>query len=84
MTMPKHPHNKDAGARVDRPPPPKRTKEPSEGTNSGNEAAGGIQSKKGGPTSGRAGLEPLKERENKHESGYGGKGGAPRSSSDQR
>ena len=32
----------------------------------------------------RAGSEPLVERDWVHESGYGGKGGAPRTSSDQR
>ena len=32
----------------------------------------------------RSGSEPLRERASVHESGYGGKGGAPRTSSDER
>ena len=43
-------------------------------THAGAEAAEGM----------RAGSEPLEERTMEHESGYGGKGGEPRVSSDQR
>jgi hypothetical protein len=32
----------------------------------------------------RRGSEPLTSRQHEHESGYGGRGGQPRSSSDQR
>jgi hypothetical protein len=66
------------------------------GTESGNEAARGIHSAKGDSkssdrstesqrtTNDRPGSEPLKNRSEEHVSGYGGKGGDPKTSSDQR
>lgn len=64
------------------------------GTGAGAEAAQGIQSaKQDGGTSpegakqqdaSRSGSEPLSDRAAEHEGSYGGKGGAPRTSSDQR
>ncbi len=40
--------------------------------------------KKAAPTMNHPGSEPLEERTTEHESGYGGRGGEPRTSSDQR
>jgi len=64
------------------------------GTGAGAEAAQGIQSAQqdGGTApegakqrdAARSGSEPLGERAAEHESGYGGKDGAPRTSSDER
>jgi hypothetical protein len=64
------------------------------GTGAGAEAAQGIQSaQQNGGTSpegakqndaSRSGSEPLAERAAEHEGGYGGKNGAPRTSSDQK
>lgn len=62
------------------------------GTGAGSEAAQGIEGARdgkegaGGTRGGasRLGSEPLANREQEHKSGYGGEGGAPRTSSDQR
>lgn len=53
-------------------------------TGGGNEAARGIHgaNKHGSPK--RPGSEPLQDRDSEHESGYGGRGGVPRTSSDER
>lgn len=53
-------------------------------TGSGSEAARGIHSANQGGNSAKPGSEPLERREAEHKSGYGGEGGAPRTSSDQR
>ena len=63
-------------------------------TGAGAEAARGIQSatQDGGTSpdgakqqdASRSGSEPLPDRSTEHEGSYGGKGGAPRTSSDQR
>lgn len=45
---------------------------------SGNEAARGIESDNAGGSATRPGSEPLRNREQEHEPGYGGKGGTPR------
>lgn len=94
-----NPYGDDAGTRVGKPDTPKRDnvsgQDDQDGgdgssTNSGNEAARGIHSsgaKKPGESAkpgSRPGSEPLEERDNDHTSGYGGEGGAPRTSSDQR
>jgi hypothetical protein len=44
----------------------------------------GVASDRDDKAGGRKGSEPLEERGDQHTSGYGGKGGAPISSSDQR
>lgn len=54
------------------------------GTGSGSEAARGIHSANKGGDAAKAGSEPLDQREAEHESGYGGKGGAPRTSANQK
>ena len=83
-----NPFGDDQGTRVGRPDTPKRDNDAddsgNEGTSAGNEAARGIheQNRKGSPS--RPGSEPLEERETEHKSGYGGEGGQPRPSSDQR
>lgn len=51
---------------------------------SGSEASRGIREDNDGGSPRRPGSEPLKDRGAEHESGYGGKGGTPRKSSDQR
>lgn len=54
-------------------------------TDAGAEAARGIRGTPPGPDKGdHVGSEPLKERKQEHRSGYGGKGGSPDTSSDQR
>ncbi|HEV7705416.1 MAG TPA: hypothetical protein VGO46_14035, partial [Gemmatimonadaceae bacterium] len=52
----------------------KKHSKSSTATHAGAEAAEGM----------RSGSQPLEERTTEHESGYGGKGGEPRVSSDQR
>jgi hypothetical protein len=57
-------------------------------TGAGSEAAEGIhgasEDRPTGADDDRAGSEPLADRENEHRSGYGGAGGKPVRSSDQR
>lgn len=63
-------------------------------TGAGSEAAEGIHGaaspsegapgQEGTGKAGRPGSEPLHQREHEHRSGYGGEGGEPRTSSDQR
>ncbi|HEV2641409.1 MAG TPA: hypothetical protein VGT98_01820 [Candidatus Elarobacter sp.] len=86
-----NPYGDDAGTRVGRPDTPKRDNADDDGksgTGAGSEAARGIQrgiheqNRKGSGK--KPGSEPLQERETEHESGYGGEGGTPRTSSDQR
>ncbi len=85
------PFGDDAGTRVGHPDTPKRDNVSDENggitTGSGAEAARGIHevNKKGSTGSNpKPGSEPLDERENEHKPGYGGEGGKPRTSSDQR
>lgn len=89
------PYGDDQGTKVGRPSTPDRDNvEPSgkkgprgeenEATGAGNEAAAGIHGTNAGGSGTRPGSEPLEERKNEHKSGYGGEGGAPRTSSDQR
>jgi len=93
------PYGDDQGTRVGKPSTPDRDNtrdnaEPSRksgtrgeqggATGAGNEAAAGIHGKNDGGNAKRPGSEPLDERKNEHKSGYGGEGGAPRTSSDQR
>lgn len=75
-----NPYGDQAGTKIGRPSEPNR----SGNSDSGNEAARGIHSDnmKGAET--RPGSEPLKDRKTEHESGYGGKGGDPKTSSDER
>lgn len=53
-------------------------------TGAGNEAARGIRGANQGGSQRAPGSEPLEHREDQHKSGYGGEGGEPRTSSDQR
>lgn len=46
--------------------------------------ASGVVGDRADGAKGRKGSEPLEERTNEHRSGYGGKGGSPVTSSDQR
>lgn len=89
------PYGDDQGTRVGHPSTPHRDNvEPSgksgargeqgKATGAGNEAAAGIHGTNNGGAGVRPGSEPLEERKNEHKSGYGGEGGAPRTSSDQR
>lgn len=55
-----------------------------ETTGAGSEAARGIRGANQGGSERAPGSEPLEHREHEHKSGYGGDGGAPRTSSDQR
>ena len=77
-----NPYGDNAGTRVGHPDAPQRASKQGDGdagsTESGNEAARGIEEKNKGGRSDRAGSEPLKDRGNEHESGYGGKGGDPK------
>ena len=82
-----NPYGDDAGTRVGHPDAPQRASKQGDGdeggTEAGNEAARGIHERnKGGGD--RPGSEPLKDRGTEHESGYGGKGGDPKQSSDKR
>jgi hypothetical protein len=83
-----NPFGDDQGTRVGRPDTPKRDNDADDsgqtGTGAGNEAARGIheRNRKGSPQ--RPGSEPLRDRDSEHEPGYGGEGGSPRTSSDQR
>ena len=80
-----NPYGDDAGTRVGRPSTPNRDNTsgnaPTEG---GDEAARGIHGDNAGGVDGRPGSEPLVERETEHDSGYGGRGGAPKRSSGER
>lgn len=89
------PYGDDQGTKVGHPSTPDRDNaEPSgkkgprgeenDATGAGNEAAVGIHGTNSGGSGKRPGSEPLDERKNEHKSGYGGEGGAPRTSSDQR
>lgn len=89
------PYGDDQGTRVGHPGTPHRDNaEPSgkagargeqgKSTGAGNEAAAGIHGANDGGAGSRPGSEPLEERTTEHKSGYGGEGGAPRTSSDQR
>lgn len=89
------PFGDDQGTRVGHPSTPHRDNvEPSgkagpkgeqgKSTGAGNEAAAGIHATNEGGSAVRPGSEPLENRENEHKSGYGGEGGEPRTSSDQR
>jgi len=89
------PFGDDQGTRVGRPSTPQRDNvEPSgkagpkgeqgKATGAGSEAAAGIHATNQGGSAVRPGSEPLEERKDEHKSGYGGEGGAPRTSSDQR
>lgn len=89
------PYGDDQGTRVGKPSTPDRDNvEPSGkkgargeqggATGAGNEAAAGIHGTNDGGSGKRPGSEPLDERKNEHKSGYGGEGGSPRTSSDQR
>jgi hypothetical protein len=74
-----------------RPDTPDRQHDSNE-TNSGSEAAQGIHNAKSNDrsrngdadTTERPGSEPLVDRKDEHVSGYGGKNGDPKTSSDQR
>ena len=61
---------------------------PERGSGAGAEGAQGVHSRQGGQSAprgdDRAGSEPLEGREREHKGSYGGEGGAPRTSSDQR
>ena len=61
---------------------------PERGSGAGAEGAQGVHSRQGGQsaprTDDRAGSEPLEGRGREHKGSYGGEGGAPRTSSDQR
>lgn len=83
----KNPYGDDAGTRVGRPSTPDRKNR----IGAGAEAATGIHSDQDdqadGTTDGtreRPGSEPLEHRDREHDPGYGGKGGAPKSSSEER
>lgn len=89
------PYGDDQGTRVGHPSTPHRDNaEPSgkagprgeenDATGAGNEAAAGIHGKNDGGSGQRPGSEPLEDRKDEHKPGYGGEGGAPRTSSDQR
>ena len=89
------PFGDDQGTRVGRPSTPQRDNvEPSgkagpkaeqgKSTGAGNEAAAGIHATNKGGSTVRPVSEPLEERDAEHKSGYGGEGGEPRTSSDQR
>jgi hypothetical protein len=70
----------DTSTRVGRPSKPHKVTK----TGVGNEAAEGIRRGNKGGVTDRPGSEPLAHRKEEHASGYGGKGGAPNTSSDQR
>ena len=61
---------------------------PERGSGAGAEAAQGVHSRQGGQsaprTDDKAGSEPLEGRGREHKPSYGGEGGQPRTSSDQR
>lgn len=61
---------------------------PERGSGAGAEAAQGVHSRQGGQsaprTDDRSGSEPLEGRGREHKPSYGGEGGEPRTSSDQR
>ena len=86
------PYGDDGGARVGKPDTPERDNLKDDALKGGNdggdlgagkEATGGL-SKHGNPGSAdNSGTVPV-ERKEEHDSGYGGKQGVPRTSSDQR
>lgn len=93
------PYGDDQGTRVGRPSTPHRDNDRDDAESSGNsgargehgmttgagkEAAAGIHGANDGGSGSRPGSEPLDDRETEHKPGYGGEGGAPRTSSDQR
>lgn len=88
------PYGDDQGTRVGRPSTPHRDNmesgkkgargEQAKATGAGNGAAEGIHDANAGGSGTRPGSEPLKERDAVHKPGYGGEGGKPRTSSDQR
>lgn len=75
-----NPYGDQSGKKIGRPSSPERSGD----SDSGNEAARGIHSKNMKGAEPRPGSEPLEDRENEHESGYGGKAGKPKTSSENR
>lgn len=78
-TDPDNPYGDNAGTRVGRPSRPERKNiEGNDDTALGGEAARGIEGANEDGDPDRPGSEPLRERQQEHEPGYGGKGGEPR------
>jgi hypothetical protein len=75
-----NPYGDQSGTKIGRPSSPERSGD----SDSGNEAARGIHSDNMKGAERRPGSEPLKDRKNEHDSGYGGKAGNPKKSSDKR
>jgi hypothetical protein len=94
-----NPHGDDQGTRIGSPDPAQRRNDASGATGAGAEAAEGIHGAGSdrdpsdrssvdesatGADDDRSGSEPLVDRQTEHRSGYGGAGGNPVRSSDQR
>ncbi len=84
-----NPFGDNAGTRVGRPATPQRDNEhdnQADGTTTGagQEAARSTQRTDNKSNNGRPGSEPIHDRSTPAKSGYGGEGGAPRKSADQK